>query len=225
MGSNGEIEKLCSRDTEKINIPGKFVTPGFMDAHTHVWSMGYTLAMVDLRGKRSLKECQRAIAQAVEKASPGEWIVGRNWNQNIWEEGREPNRHDLDLVAPDNPAVMIRICGHANWVNSKALKVAGVTAETPEPEGGCIDREVNTNIPAGIIRETREVVEHALPEPGPEMKKRAFLKCQDIFLENGITCVHSFETLEEYKVIHEVAKDGNLKIGLSHTAHRRSASI
>lgn len=217
VGTNSEIKKKCTKDTQQIDLAGKFVAPGFIDAHTHVWSMGYLLSMVDLRGLTSLAACQEAIARKAEKASPGEWIIGRNWNQNIWDNGQEPDRHDLDRVTPNNPAVMIRICGHASWVNSRALGLAGVTADTPEPQGGKIEREPGTRMPSGIIRETRELVEYLLPEPGPEMKKQAFLKCQDLFFQNGITCVHSFETLEEYRIIKEIERSGKLKLRVYHS--------
>ncbi|MCG8633800.1 MAG: amidohydrolase [Desulfobacterales bacterium] len=219
LGSDEEILERCPEGTKKIPLPGCFITPGFVDAHTHLWSLGHNLTMVELRGLTSLKACQDAIAKAAEKAGPGEWIMGRNWNQNIWEEKRDPTRHDLDAVCPDNPAVMIRICGHANWSNTRAFELAGVTADTPEPFGGKIDREDATNLPAGVVRETREVVEDAIPAPDMEMRKKGFLNCQDIFLSLGITCVHSFETLTDYKVIREVEKEGNLKMRVYHTVH------
>jgi len=219
LGSNDQIEEQCPEGTVKHHLPGSFITPGFVDAHIHLWSMGQALTMVNLRGLTSLKACQRAISLAAQKAGPGVWVLGRNWNQNIWEEKRDPTRHDLDAVCPDNPAVMIRICGHANWANTRAFELAGVTPETPEPFGGRIDREPVTNMPAGVVRETREVVEDAIPVPDMAMRKKGFLNCQEIFLRHGITCVHSFETLTDYKVIREVEKEGNLKLRVYHTVH------
>ncbi len=219
VGSDATIESKCPEGTTKHYLPGCFITPGFVDAHTHVWSLGYTLTMVDLRGLTSLKACQDAIAKAAQKAAPGAWILGRNWNQNIWEEKRDPNRHDLDAVCPDNPAVMVRICGHANWANTRAFELAGVTPDTPEPFGGAIDREPGTNMPAGVVRERREVVEDAIPVPDKALRKKQFLKCQDIFLSHGITCVHSFETLRDFKVIREVETEGNLNMRVYHTVH------
>ncbi|MCG8566936.1 MAG: amidohydrolase [Desulfobacterales bacterium] len=218
LGTNEEIQALAPPDTEFMDLSGRFIAPGFVDAHTHVWSLGYTLSMVDLRGKTSLADCLAAIKEAADKAEPGSWVLGRNWNQNIWKEGRDPNRHDLDQVCPDNPAVMIRICGHANWCNTKAFEAAGVTADTQDPYGGKIDREAN-GYPAGVIRETREVVEDVIPVPDLDFRKKAFLKCQEIFLSHGITCVHSFETPRDYEAIHAVMKDGNLKMRVYHTVH------
>ncbi len=219
LGSNEEIERQCTAGATKYHLPGNFICPGFVDAHTHIWSLGQTLNMVDLRGLTSLKECQEAIAITAQKAAPGEWILGRHWNQNIWKEKRDPTRHDLDQVAPDNPSVMIRICGHANWANTRAFELSGVTSDTPDPFGGKIDREPGTNYPAGVVREAREVVEDAIPEPDMEKRKQAFLKSQELFLSLGITCAHSFETLADYKVIREAEKDGKLKLRIYHTVH------
>ena len=219
VGSNETIKALCSPDTEIIDLDGRFVCPGMVDAHTHVWSLGHTLTMVNLRGLTSLAQCQAAIARAVEKAEPGQWILGRHWNQNIWAEGREPTRHDLDAVAPDNPAVMIRICGHANWSNTLALKAAGVDEKTPDPSDGQIDREPGTHFPTGLIREVREVVENVIPEPDMESRIQAFLNAQKIFLSHGITGVHCFESPMDYQVIHEVEKQGKLVLRVCHTVH------
>lgn len=219
LGTDREIRDLCPADTEKVFMDGGFITPGFVDAHTHLWSMGHTLTMVDLRGVTSLKACQAAISKKAETVPPGQWILGRNWNQNIWEEKRDPTRHDLDAACPDHPAVMIRICGHANWANTRAFELAGVGPDTPEPFGGKIDREPETNMPAGVVRETREVVEDAVPVPDTAMRKQAFLDSQEIFLRHGITCVHSFETLRDYQVVREVEKDGDLKLRVYHTVH------
>ena len=219
VGSNDDIIPLCTDDTRRIDMGGRFICPGLVDAHTHVWSLGQTLTMVDLRGKTSLADCQAAIEKAVAQAEPGQWIVGRNWNQNIWAEGREPSRHDLDRVAPDNPAVMIRICGHANWVNTRALQAAGVDEHTPEPFGGQIDREPGTNYPAGIIRESREVVEACIPEPDQAFRIKAFLTAQEILLSHGITCIHNFERPVDYRVVREVENRGQLKLRVYHTVH------
>ena len=90
LGSDEEIERQSPPDTQKIHLPGSFITPGLVDAHTHLWGMGYTLNMVDLRGMTSLETCLSAIAEAAQKAAPGEWVLGRNWNQNIWRKKRTP---------------------------------------------------------------------------------------------------------------------------------------
>jgi len=219
VGSNEEVERQCNGQATKYHLPGSFICPGLVDAHTHIWSLGRTLSMVDLRSLTSLKECQEAIADASQKAPPGERILGRHWKQNIWKEKRDPTRHDLDQVAPDNPAVMIRICGHANWANTRAFELAGICSDTPDPFGGQIDREPGTKYPAGVVREARELIEDAIPEPDLEKRKQAFLKCQERFHSLGITCAHSFETLADYKAIREVEKDGNLKLRIYHTVH------
>ncbi len=219
VGSNEQIKNLCTDNTQKIHLNGGFVCPGFVDSHCHLWSFGYTKTMVSLRGLTSLEACLDAIEKAAKKAKPGQWIVGRDWNQNLWTEAHDPNRHDLDRVTPNNPAVMIRVCGHANWVNTKGLELANITKDTPDLPGGHIDREENSMQPSGIIRETRELVEDIVPPLPMEERVEIFLRTQENFLSRGVTCAHCFEYLPDYQVIHEVEKQGKLKMRVYHSVH------
>ncbi len=219
VGSNEQIENQCLADTQKIHLNGGFICPGFVDFHCHLWSFGYNRTLVNLRGLCSLDACLEAIEKAAKKVEPGQWIVGRDWNQNLWENSREPDRHHLDQVTPHNPAVMVRICGHANWVNTLALKCADITKDTPDPAGGHIDREPGSMEPSGIIRERLDLIDDIIP-PLP-MKERVsiFLRTQEAFLSQGITCAHCFDFFPDYKVVHEVQKQGKLKLRVYHSVH------
>ncbi len=216
VGSNDHVRQKCNENTVYYDLPGRFITPGLVDSHCHLLSVGQTLRMVNLRDLDSLEACLHVISQAVENAKPGQWIVGRCWNHHYWREKREPNRHDLDKIAPNNPIVMIRVCEHVCWVNSKALEIARITADTPDPAGGQIDREPGDYSPSGIIRETRDILERYIPEPAPDEQKQAMLDAQELFLKNGITCVHTCESLKEYEVVAAVEKEGNLKMRIYH---------
>ncbi len=216
VGSNQEIKQLITAETKVVDLKGKFLMPGMVDAHCHALYFGYYLSMIDLRGLRSLQECQDVISAAVQKAKPGEWIVGRGWNQNLWQSKQEPTRHDLDTLSSDNPIRMVRICGHSEWVNTKCLEVAGITHETADPPGGKIDREPETGHPSGIIREGFDLVEKTLPAPGLKERMAYFLKAQELFLANGITGIHSCESLQEYQAIKAVEDEGKLKLRVYH---------
>jgi predicted amidohydrolase YtcJ len=135
------VKQATRSQAEILELPGRLITPGFVDAHTHFLTYGLNLQWVDLRDETSLASCRRKIRAAGASARPGAWIIGRGWNHHLWEEGREPTRHDLDDLAPENPMLMIRICGHSIWVNSLALKIAGITRDTPQPPGGKIDTD------------------------------------------------------------------------------------
>ena len=147
VGSNAEVKKACSTNTEMLELPGRLVTPGLVDAHCHFYNLGRSFQMVDLRHAPSLAEIRQCIQKAVGSHRPGEWIIGRGWNHHQWEEQREPTRKDLDDIIPDNPAMMVRACGHSIWVNSAALERAGVTGRTPNPAGGQIDKDPDNGTP------------------------------------------------------------------------------
>ncbi len=217
VGTNAEIAPMAAADTTQIDLQGAFVAPGFVDAHAHMFSLASSLEKVDLREANSLKACMAHIAQAAATTRPGQWIVGRGWNHNRWPEKREPDRHDLDAVAPNNPCCMTRVCGHAICVNSLAMELAGIHAGSPEPPGGRIERESDGKTPSGLIRESVELVEQVIPPFGPEDQKRLLQKAQECFLAQGITWVYSFEGLEMLKVFHAIEQEGNLKLRVYHS--------
>jgi hypothetical protein len=115
VGSNAEVKKACSPNTEMLDLPGRLVTPGLVDAHCHFLNLGRSFQMVNLRNASSLAEVRERIQKVVVSCRPGEWIIGRGWNHHQWKEGREPTRKDLDDIIPDNPAMMMRACGAGLW--------------------------------------------------------------------------------------------------------------
>lgn len=215
VGSVDEIKKQMPEEVTVLHLPGCFITPGLVDAHCHLAGLGQTLQWVDLTGCTSLADCQKQIATAVSGLQPGEWLIGRGWNHLFWEEQKEPVRQDLDAIVPDHPALMIRACGHAIWVNSKALSVCGVSSETPEPTGGQIDREADGH-PTGLIRESREVIEDHLPAPSLSRRMATAKAAQDLVLSLGITGIHTCETLADYAALQALEKEGALKLRVNH---------
>ena len=159
VGGNPEIKKACGRNTEMLDLSGRLVTPGLVDAHCHFLNLGRSFQMVNLRNASSLAEVRERIQKAVVSRRPGDWIVGRGWNHHQWQEGREPTLKDLDDIVPDNPAMMVRACGHSIWVNTAALDLAGVSRETPNPAGGQIDKDPDSGEPTGLLREARDIIE------------------------------------------------------------------
>jgi len=143
--------------------------------------------MVNLRNASSLAEVRERIQKAVVSRRPGDWIVGRGWNHHQWQEGREPTRKDLDDIVPDNPAMMVRVCGHSIWVNTAALGLADVTRETPNPAGGQIDKDPDSGEPTGLLREARDIIEAHIPPATLEERKQMVLAAQEDALQCGIT--------------------------------------
>jgi len=218
VGNNQTIKSLIrSSRTQVLELPGRLVTPGFVDTHCHFGTLGASLLMVDLSDLHSLDACRTRIAKAIQKIKPGEWVLGKGWNQHQWEDKREPTLKDLDDIAPEHPAIMYRACGHTLWVNSFALKLAGVTAGTPDPPGGRIERDPETGDPNGLIREARGIIEAVMPNPTLDDWKSAVLAAQNVSLSFGLTGVHSFEGLPQWQAMKALETEGKLRIRVHHS--------
>jgi len=161
VGTNEEILALAGAgaETRIIDLNGRFAMPGFIEGHGHFVGLGQAKMNLDLMTVRNWDEVIALVAEAVAKAQPGEWIIGRGWHQEKWDQTPEPNvegfptHHALSAVSPDNPVFLTHASGHASFANAKAMEIAGISASTPDPEGGEILRDVGGE-PIGIFRET-----------------------------------------------------------------------
>lgn len=144
---------------------GKTLLPGLIDAHGHVIDLGYDQKRIDLVGSTSLKEAQERIRK-YHAAHPGlAWYRGSGWNQVIWKLGRFPTAAELDAVIADKPAVLSRVDGHAQWVNTKALQAAGITKATKDPVGGRIERDAQGNPSGVLVDHAMDLMDKVVPEP------------------------------------------------------------
>jgi len=216
VGSNGEVMSTLTGKVDKLSLPGRLVTPGLVDGHCHFLNYGLFLQRVDLRDLPSLAACRDRIREAVRCSKPGHWIVGRGWNHHFWEEKREPHRGDLDDIAPENPIMMVRACGHSQWVNSRALAAAKITRGTPDPAGGKIDRDPRSGEPTGMLRELRYLIERVIPVPSLEERKKAVLLAQEHALRLGITGAHTCERFQQWEAFEALDREGALKVRVYH---------
>ncbi|HMK23374.1 MAG TPA: amidohydrolase family protein, partial [Terriglobales bacterium] len=165
VGDNGEILKLKGPQTQVIDLGGKFLMPGFNDAHVHLSEAGSQALNVDLAGVKSLEEFRARIRANAEKAVPGDWILGGGWDENLWPVKAVPTRWDVDEVAGDHPVFLERVDGHIAVASTRALQLASITIASRDPKGGKIDRDANGQ-PTGVLRETaRQAVYSAIPAP------------------------------------------------------------
>lgn len=141
VGSKEKVKHSCSANTCMMELPGRLIIPGIIDGQCHLVKFGLMLQRIDLRGLSSMVSYRERIRQAVRLSKPGEWIIGRGWDQHLWEEKIEPTRHDLDDLTPCNPTVMVRVCGHSLWANTLALNRSGINTQTRNPAGGRIERD------------------------------------------------------------------------------------
>jgi len=148
-----------------IDGGGRTLLPGLIDAHGHVVDLGLESVQIRLTGTTSLQQAQQRV-RAYARANPQRaWLVGQGWNQVIWNLGRFPTAQELDAAVADRPAVLDRIDGHATWLNTKALRAAGITKDTPDPIGGRIERDTAGNPSGVLVDKAMDLIEAVVPQP------------------------------------------------------------
>ena len=151
IGDQSTLKSQYGESSTLHDLVGKTIIPGLVDAHIHLQHYALSRQMVDCETS-TRDECLERVATRVDGAPTGEWVLGHGWNQNEWPEDFG-NAHLLDLIAPENPAYLTAKSLHAAWVNSVALREAGITSHTPDPPGGQIQRHPDGS-PTGILFET-----------------------------------------------------------------------
>ncbi len=216
VGTRESMENLIGDSTRIIDLGGRFVLPGFIESHAHFLGIGLARMRLDLTGLTSADEAARLVREKAAATPPGRWIVGRGWDQNDWKDRTFPTSAPLTAAAPKNPVCLTRVDGHAVWVNRMALDLAGLTAETPDPSGGRIERDSQGN-PTGVLIDTAcNLVESLIPPPGREEKKKALLLAVRSCNELGLTSFHDAgagrELIELYE---ELCEEGSLTLRLN----------
>ena len=207
IGTNSEITKQYeSKNT--VDAEGKFIYPGLFDAHCHFYSYGLSLQEADLRGTKSMDEIITRL-KAFQKEKNSTFIVGNGWDQNDWKVKKYPTKAELDVAFPDIPVVLNRVDGHAIIVNSKALKLAGITKDT-KADGGQI--EIANGEPTGILVDNpMELVFKIIPKPTRKIQIAALLDAEKVMFDYGLTTVndagldpdviHLIDSLQKAKVM------------------------
>jgi hypothetical protein len=190
VGSMGKVRAATAgARVEGIDLRGRAVIPGLTDAHTHATWYGMTQRQVQLADTHSLDEALARIADKARTLAPGAWLLGGGWNHTAWQAGW-PTRAHLDSVCPDNPAALMRRDGHSIWANSRALRLAGIDADTPDPPGGHIQR-AQAGEPTGIVLETaQDIVQRAFGRPAPAERLDALRDVLAEALSYGLTGLH-----------------------------------
>ena len=175
---------------EHIDAQGKTLLPGLIDAHGHVFELGEIASGVELFSATSLGGAVRAVAEFGRAHPKHAWLVGFGWNQEVWKLGRFPTAAELDAAVGDRPVLLHRVDGHAIWVNTKALEMAGITKDTPDPKGGRIERDASGKPSGVLVDAAMELVDKVVPLPTP-VEARARLDNALLALAKvGLTSVH-----------------------------------
>lgn len=186
----GEADVAHRLPATNIDGGGKYVLPGLTDAHGHVLGLGELKLQAELRDTSSIDDALARIRKHAAASPNARWVIGRGWNQVLWKERRFPTARELDAVVADRPAIMSRVDGHAVWVNSAALKLAGITAATADPPGGQIVKDASGQ-PTGVLVDTaEELVARHIPASTDAEVKQQLLAAMNEVAALGITGVH-----------------------------------
>ena len=201
---------------ETVQLKGRFVMPGFNDAHVHLGEAAADMLAVPLTGVPSVEELQKRVADAVAAHKPGEWITGGGWDHTLWPEKKFPNRAQLDAVAPKNPVILTHISGHVAVANSLALKKAEIDKSTPNPPGGEIERDADGE-PTGMLKEdaAMSMVKVRIPDPPVEVRRHGIEMVLEEVAKNGVTSVQDYSDWEDFKVYKQLKEEGKLTVRIT----------
>jgi len=210
LGSDADVQPLIGPGTRVVDLHGRLVVPGFNDAHVHFLSGGFGLLSVDLRDARDEQDFVRRIAAHARTLPKGTWIQEGNWDHETWPSKTLPTRALIDAVTPDHPVFVQRLDGHMALANSLALRLAGVTRESRDPEGGTIVRDARGE-PTGILKDNaEELVTRAIPEPSREMNLRAARAALREAARVGVTTIQDNSSVDALRTYQDLRAAGEL---------------
>ncbi|MBZ0299211.1 MAG: amidohydrolase [Anaerolineae bacterium] len=210
VGSDSEMLALVGPGTKRDDLGGQTVVPGLTDAHIHWALTSQKLQWADVFEVPSKAIALERVAERVRVTPPGEWIRGWGWSQDFWPEPIFPNAADLDAVAPQHPVMLSAKSGHAAWVNRLALRQCGITAETPDPDGGHIQRAASGE-PTGILFENAtDLVSRHIPDLTVEQLADRMEAAQALALASGLTGIHDFDGPDCLRALQILRERGKL---------------
>jgi len=216
VGTSKEIQAWVGKGTRVVDLKGRFALPGFNDAHIHLASGGQAKMTVDLTGARSLEEFQQRIRARLPDHKPGEWITGRGWDHTLWPGKQFPRRQDLDAVSTTHPMIFTRVDGHVAIANSRALELAKITRETPDPAGGEIERDPGAGQPTGMLKENATgLVRRQIPRITPEQRRRGIELALADASRFGITSIQDNSDWQDFLVYEQLKKEGKLHVRIT----------
>ena len=229
VGSRDEIQALVGGATEMMELEGRLVIPGFVEGHGHFLGLGNARMILDLASTTTWEGIVAMVAEAAADAEPGAWILGRGWHQERWSPPPAatvdgvPTHHALSEVSPENPVLLTHASGHASFANARALELAGVDRDTPDPEGGTIVRDAEGS-PTGFLRQAAQGLARGAQARGEatlteEERHARFLRQVELAgeeaLRHGVTSFHDMgSSFSDVEALGALADEGRLPIRL-----------
>ena len=217
LGKYKELDHLISPNTQIINLGGSMMSPGLIEGHGHFYGLGLAEMQLDLSTTESYQDLVNMVSDAVDKADPGEWILGRGWHQSKWNDNNDTfingfqTHNKLSEISPNNPVWLKHASGHAGFANKKAMDIAGISAETEFGFGGEIIKDLS-GAPTGVFNERAQglISKHVDSKLGENSDLKAIELAVSACLENGITSFHDAGTTKKTIEILRQAIDSNL---------------
>jgi len=211
VGSRAEVEALRGPKTRVIDAGSRFLMPGFNDAHIHLMTGGAQLDSVDLKDATTPDEFARRIGERAHALAKNEWVLGGNWDEQAWPGAPLPTRQMIDQVTSETPVFVNRYDEHMSLANSAALRLAGVTAKTPDPPGGMIVRDASGN-PTGILKDAAQsYVYKVIPAPTHDQRVRTLKRALAHMASLGVTSVQDMgPDPDDVAVYQDLAEAGEL---------------
>jgi predicted amidohydrolase YtcJ len=222
----GGIEQIMlecgggNEDAETIQLGGKFVMPGFNDAHVHLGFAASDMLALRLNGVASIEELQKRLADFVATHKEGEWITGSGWDHTLWPDKKFPNRQQLDAVSPKNPVLLTHISGHVSVANSLALQLSGITKATPNPKGGEFERDADGEL-TGMLEEGSAIglVAQNVPEPSSANRRHGIELVLAEVAKNGVTSVQDNSDWDDFLVYRDLKDENKLTVRITEWLH------
>jgi predicted amidohydrolase YtcJ len=202
-------------NAEAIDSGNATILPGLTDAHGHLYGLGLAIDLVDLVGTTSYDQVIARVKARVAGAAPSDWVRGRGWDQNHWPDKQFPTAAPLDAAIPDHPVWLKRVDGHAGVANTAAMRAAGITRDTKDPDGGRIIRDASGNPTGVFVDAAQELIESKIPEPSFALRKQRVLAAANRVAENGLTEMHDAGADgDTIRAVKELVDEGKFPIRL-----------
>ncbi|MCZ7611612.1 MAG: amidohydrolase [Ignavibacterium sp.] len=210
VGSDDDAKKIIDKNTDVVDLDGKLMLPGFNDNHVHFLTGGFYLLGIDLRPANSTSEFKQILKDYAKKY-PGKWITGGYWDHEKWEVKDLPSKEMIDAVVSDQPVFVERLDGHMGVANSYALRLAGITKETENPDGGLIVKDPKTGEPTGVLKDNAmEILTKHIPDPTEEENYDALLAALNEAKRLGVTSIQDMSYMDALTVYERAKNEGIL---------------